>query len=51
MRNFSPANFTDDTLINIIHALIKGNSCDNYEQDTQKIVSCRVVTNPDLNIS
>ena len=43
--------FTNDTVINRIHALIKDNSCDKYEQDTRKIVSCRAVTNPDLNIS
>ena len=51
MRNFSAANFHNDTVINRIHALIKANSCDNYEQDTLKIVSCRAVTNPHLNIS
>ena len=43
--------FTNDTEINRFHVVIKANSCDNYEQDTQKIVSCRAVTNPDLNIS
>ena len=43
--------FTNDTVINRIRALIKANSCDNYEQDIRKIVSCRGVTNPDLNIS
>ena len=43
--------YTNDTVINRIRALTKANSCDKYEQDTRKIVSCRAVTNPDLNIS
>ena len=43
--------FTNDTVINRIHALIKANNCDNYEQDARNIVSCRAVTNADLNIS
>ena len=35
-----------------MQALInKANSCDNYEQETRKIVSCREVKIPDLNIS
>ena len=51
MHNFSAANFTNDTVINRIRALTKTKSYDKYEQDTPKIVSCRAVMNPDLNIS
>ena len=43
--------FTNDTVIIRICALTKANSCDKYEQDTRKIVRCKAVTNPDLNIS
>ena len=51
MRNISAANCQNDTVINRIHALIKANNRDNYEPDTRELVSCRTVTNPDLNIS
>ena len=42
---------TNDTVINRIRALTKANSCDTYGEDPRKIVSCRAVTNPELNIS
>ena len=40
----------DKSVISRIHRLIKDISCDHYEQDTRRIVGCRAVTNPNLNI-